>query len=380
MGKIIEGVWDCAYCGETKVPGSVRNCPKCGHPRDNNVTFYIDDPHNYVTDETEIAKAKQGPDWICPACDCLNPAGVDVCIGCSTPRDSTTKDYFQNQIERHQGTRERMLEKHEQLEEDVSVYKQEEQDWQAFKEDYVPPATPKPIKQKPWKKILAIGAAILLLVAIVTGMVFLLLPKEVIGTVDGFAWERTIEIEQYKTVREEDWSIPVGGRQVSQRQEVHHYDRVVDHYETKTRQEQYIDHYEEYVTGYKDLGNGRFEEITAKRPVYKTRTVTYEEPVYRQVPVYHTKYTYDIDKWIHDSNKTTMGTDKSPYWHDYQCGENERKGSKSEVYRVIVTTEDGATEQYSVSFSTWERLQLGQHVRLKVSITGDAELITGGEE
>lgn len=74
MGRIIEGVWDCAYCGAKKVRGSLRDCPQCGHPRDNNVTFYIDNPKNYVYDEEEAARARIGPDWVCPACECLNPA------------------------------------------------------------------------------------------------------------------------------------------------------------------------------------------------------------------------------------------------------------------------------------------------------------------
>ena len=40
MGRIIEGVWDCVYCGATKIRGGLRECPQCGHPRDENVEFY----------------------------------------------------------------------------------------------------------------------------------------------------------------------------------------------------------------------------------------------------------------------------------------------------------------------------------------------------
>lgn len=66
MGKIIEGVWDCVYCGAKKVRGGLRECPQCGHPRDENVTFYIDNPKNYIYDEKAAAKACTG------MCGCMH--------------------------------------------------------------------------------------------------------------------------------------------------------------------------------------------------------------------------------------------------------------------------------------------------------------------
>ena len=210
-------------------------------------------------------------------------------------------------------------------------------------------------------------------------MVMLFTPREVSGTVVGMRWSRSVEIEEYKTVRESGWSIPSGGREISRSEEIHHYNSVISHYETKTRTytEQVLDHYEEYVSSYRDLGNGYFEEITSQRPVYRTetRTETYEEPVYVQVPVYETKYVYDIDKWVHQSYKDTSGNDKSPYWSDYECKANERMGSKIEVFSVSVELGNSDTETYSLSYDQWESLEIGQEVKLKAYVTGSAELI-----
>ena len=77
-----------------------------------------------------------------------------------------------------------------------------------------------------------------------------------------------------------------------------------------------IDHYNtEY--SYSDNGNGTFTEHTKQVPVYKTEYYeeTHQEPVYRQDPVYATKYYYDIDKWF-DSGRDypSSGTDQNPYW------------------------------------------------------------------
>lgn len=368
MGRIIEGVWDCAYCGAKKVRGGLRECPQCGHPRDENVKFYIDNPQNYVYDEEKAAKARRGPDWICPACDCLNSVDETVCVGCGTPRDAETKDYFQNQAEKQ------------------PEYQREEKDWQAFNPAYDPPEkedvevtyTP-PRKKINWRNILVPTISVLLVIAMIVGLVSCLVPHEVSGTVMDMEWARSIEIEEYKTVRESDWSIPPGGRKISQSEEIHHYDQVLDHYETKTRTytEQVLDHYETYVSGYRDLGNGHFEEITSQRPVYRTetRTETYQEPVYKQVPVYKTKYVYDIDKWVHQSYKKTSGNDKAPYWSDYECKDKERQGVRSETYSVVVQDEDGKSREYTLSFEQWNTLVVGQYVKMKANAFGHAELI-----
>ena len=367
MGKIIEGVWDCVYCGAKKVRGGLRECPQCGHPRDENVTFYIDNPKNYVYDEKAAAKARAGPDWLCPSCDCLNPADTNVCIGCGTVKDADTKNYFQNQTEKH-------IAKHK-------TYTQEETDYQAFHPDFENPITnEKPKKQTiNWRKICKIGIPIVLVIALIIGVISLFIPREISGTVTSMSWERSVEIEEYKTVRESDWSIPPGGRKISQSEEIHHYNQVLDHYETKTRTytEQVLDHYEEYVSGYRDLGNGHFEEITSQRPVYRTetRTETYQEPVYVNIPVYQTKYVYDIEKWVHQSYKKTSANDKNPYWSDYKCKENEREGVRNETYTIIVKDEDGESKDYTLPFSQWNILNAGQSVKLKASIFGDAELI-----
>lgn len=372
MGKIIEGVWDCSYCGAKRIRGSIRDCSQCGHPRDKGVAFYMADPQNYVFDEEIAAKVRCGPDWLCPACDCLNSAENTVCEGCGTERNAMTKDYFQNRVEQN------------------TEYKRERENWHEFDPAYTPPekemlvqpvAEPPKVKKKTnWAKVLKIGAVALLVIALIAGMIALFTPKEVTGTVDSFAWSRTMEVEEYKTVRESDWSIPAGGREVSRSEEVHHYNQVISHYETKTRTytEQVLDHYETVVTGYRDLGNGYFEEITTQKPVYRTetRTETYEEPVYVQIPIYETFYVYEIERWTHKSTEKVSGNDKEPYWPEYTFSDKERKGTFTETYTVKVTDEDGKTREFKLSFEEWNTLEVGQAVKLKTHVGGNAEIIS----
>lgn len=46
MGKIIEGLWDCPFCGNKRIRAGQKTCPDCGHPQDENTKFYMPDEIN----------------------------------------------------------------------------------------------------------------------------------------------------------------------------------------------------------------------------------------------------------------------------------------------------------------------------------------------
>ena len=51
MGKIIEGLWDCPFCGNKRIRAGQKICPDCGHPQDENTKFYMPDEIKYVSEE-----------------------------------------------------------------------------------------------------------------------------------------------------------------------------------------------------------------------------------------------------------------------------------------------------------------------------------------
>lgn len=59
-----------------------------------------------------------------------------------------------------------------------------------------------------------------------------------------------------------------------------------------------------------DMGNGYFEEETISTPVYETyyETEEYQEPIYRDEPVYAMKYYYDIDRYVYERSVNTSGS------------------------------------------------------------------------
>jgi len=114
-------------------------------------------------------------------------------------------------------------------------------------------------------------------------------------TVAGFEWERSVEVQDHETVREESWEgeVPAGARIIARRREVHHTERQ----QVGTRQ---------------------------------------GEPVYRERPVYGKKIAYDLERWLVVRTLKASGKDKSPRWPDIRLNLGEREGKRSESYVVVL--------------------------------------------
>ena len=378
MGRLIEGLWDCEYCDTKAIKGRHRECPNCGKVRDANTKFYLPKSRNYVP-ESEAKSINRNPDWVCEYCgEQLNSDNDKFCKSCGSPRENEGSNYFEYREKKKakkknlydNGNENVLAEERETAGDNQKIAKTS--DYQGFN-SYA--------KNKKgsngfinWKVIISI----LLCVVTIAGLVYLFIPKEKEVTILELGWERTIAIEEYKTFDESSWTLPAGARLKYSQSEFHHYDKVLDHYETKTRQVQKerIVGYEEYVAGVKDLGNGYFEEITATRPIYETyyENEEYQEAVYIDVPIYQTKYYYEIDRWIHVRDIKTSEMNKEPYWGEFILKDNERKGRKNEVY--LAKTIDRNGKQYTMYFDylVWNELNTNQIVKVKADVFGNAKL------
>ena len=376
MGKIVVGRWDCSYCGTKGIRGNKRECPNCGRPRGEDVKFYVDDPKDYVP-EDEATKISKEPDWMCEFCGSYNSAKLTKCMSCGAERGKS-KDYFQVQ----EANREKESGKAETTENEFEPKPEKVESYQNFEnpqEDY---------SQHDFssynlaniflnKKVIAIVLAVLLSII---GVIFLFTPKEVNMQITDFSWSRSISIEQNRTFHESDWSVPAGGRVTSQQMEFHHYQSVLDHYETRTREvaRERLSHYE-YSTTLIDMGNGYFEEETISTPVYETyyETEEYQESIYRDEPVYAMKYYYDIDRYVYERPVNTSGNDKEPYWGEVKLNYDERVSERNEEYKIsgISDEKEKRTLEISVNFEKWNVLEKGQTVKVKIYKTGTTTLV-----
>ena len=218
------------------------------------------------------------------------------------------------------------------------------------------------------------------LVALIGLIAFLSWPRYRTVKPVAFHWERTIQVEDFRTVQESGWAVPSGGRVTSQRVEVHHFNQVLDHYETRTRQvsEQVQTGTETYVSGQRDMGNGYFEDIESTRPIYetRTRTETYQEPIYRSVPVMATKYGYDIERWLKNRDERAAGDDQKPRWPDVKLKPKERNGPRQARYTVGFQDDRGQRHDRPTSEAEFLQYQKGASYRALFDAFGKLKRVT----
>ncbi len=351
---IREGRWDCASCGTVANRGRVVNCPGCGLPRPAGTRFYLPEDAPEITDAAHLAEARAGADWVCEHCAASAHATEADCPGCGAPRGSSptqqVHDYDVDDIPRD--GRERRT---------------------------AAPLAAVPQKQRsPW-----VGRGVL--VALLAALWWFFSPHEVTAVVDAKTWDRTLEVQAYRTLRESDWTVPSGGREIRSYRAIREYRQVLDHYETRERtvSEQVRTGTRTYVCGSRDLGNGSFEDRTCTEPEYetRTRTETYQHPVYRREPVYDTKHDYDIERWVRDTVLAVHGEADEPAeaadpaWPVARLRERQREGARTEKYVLRFRDEDGDSYETAVTLDRFRQLRVGAPVRIKVSRAGSVELL-----
>lgn len=326
----IEGCWDCSYCGSKAIRGGIQVCPNCGKTRSADTNFYMLDT-TPVADESAV---ESGPDWFCPYCDSYNPSSAAVCRSCGHPRDAEDRDYFE------------MREKQEAAE--------------------TPSAQSPPPRARRSRGLLF---WLLLIAAGILGLsLYLGAPRDRAVTVLNTSWVREVAVDENRLVEESDWTVPDDAVELlDSRREIHHYDQILDHYETvsEQRSREVFDGYDTYYT-YEDMGNGFFDQIEHSTPRYRTEyyTETYEEPVYVSVPVYETKYRYTVYRWVYDRTETAEGT-TDPYWPAISYADHEREGRRNEEYTVTYADRKGRETTIACDFDTWNRLRIGSSYTIK---------------
>lgn len=434
-----EGRWDCKVCGTAGNLGRDKICPHCGAPRPEGTKFYLPKGEPPVSQPDLLRDANAGPDWICANCAASNAGYRVACSQCGAlkPSDAHTQkvtDYNLQDVPRD-GDRGPQEEKewtctncgaHNPESRSVcsncGVRRGESGSQKYNRESYGQPQKPRRVKEpeeprkilpsvqlpedRTWLYIGGAVAGILLFLCAI--WFFFIRTVDTPLTITGFHWERSVNVQVFKTVTEEDWSIPVGGRETSHRSEIHHYDSVLDHYDTKYRTvcEQVSDGYdtesyedcrsvatgsESYVCGERDLGNGYFEDIECSRTVYETqcdtryrqvpkyrqdcRQESYQDPVYRQEPRYATKYTYEIEKWVYSRTPGINGDNHDPVWPNFTLEENEREAGRTERYVVFFIDEKVKEYSYEMGFDQWSQYELGQKVMAEINTIGQISKI-----
>jgi hypothetical protein len=166
-------------------------------------------------------------------------------------------------------------------------------------------------------------------------------------------WERQIEIEQFRTIQDRDWrgQEPDDARIYDERREIHHYDRVLDHYRP-----------EFYNCGTYD----------------KPQTCYRQVAVYRDEPVYRTRYYYEVDRWVTDYWVTAKSVELQPFWPELPDGLDTRKilgnrrqgDAKKQHYEMDVHCHECDPSVIELNHNSWNDYKPGQKVIAYVTVTG----------
>ena len=158
--------------------------------------------------------------------------------------------------------------------------------------------------------------------------------REQTGTIQNLYWQSEVRIEEYRTVQEDDWYLPSGGRLRYTRREIRSYEKVIDHYDDVRKSREVPYEVEEIY--YTENSDGIAEKHTETKTKYKTEYYYEEEPVYREKPVYDTRYYYDIDKWMYSRSVNASDKTLDIYYGEVVLASNERESSHNVVYYVVI--------------------------------------------
>lgn len=289
-------IWECAYC-KTKNPGPIKTCTACGAPQPEDVEFTRVDQEtfNFIKDEALIRMAQAGPDIHCPFCGTRNPSTAETCSNCGGDLSMGGKARETGQV--------------------VQTT--------AEKDESPPPIAP-PIEQKTASrsKGIFLAIAIVAILACLIGAIMLLTNTDDINaTVTDRSWQRSIMIEEYRSVSRSDWDdeIPAGAEVQSCSQRYRYTSNEPVANATEVCGEPYVE----------DTGTG-FGEVV--------QDCTYE--------VYDDYCDYTILDWVVVNTVTESGEFSSPAWPSPALLGDQRLGQREETY-TIVFRGDGETYTYT---------------------------------
>lgn len=297
----------------------------------------------YLSAEESRTKGK-GADWLCDHCGNYNSALNTRCSSCGAERDSQDKAYFDVRKEQ-----------------DAKNARSASGTGTAAGGQNSGQGVSKRGRSFGAWKIVLIG---MLVIAAIIGLAAIIaMPKKRTVTVKDMSWKTSVDVEKYLLCDEDDWELPEGATLKTTKQEVHHTEQ-----EYVGEREETYDSYEvigshvEY--SYEDNGDGTFSEVANDVDDYGYVTRTRSVPVYRDKPIYKTKYYYTIWRWKYDRTETAEGGGKTPEYPDPQLTDKERLGEKSVEYEVTCEVKN-KEKIYKVKEAIYDKLDIGETYNVK---------------
>lgn len=381
-----EAEWKCSSCGRTPIPGSVKVCPSCAHPKDASETYQEPGARGRYLATSELAERGVDPaqhlsDETCEYCGGKIKPGTQVCPHCNA--NLVDVGYTSRQCPNCQ------LETNEMTCPACGTTTE-------VKGQKPLAAAPKPVPRPASNRAfmgIGLGAVGVLLVCIFCSVaVFALLwatdqPEQV--TVTDVYWKRTILLEEYKYNERGDWTLPPAADLIGEEEQIHHYNDVLTGYVEQCHMESQLAGYRQecgyeqscesvsvydytetvcYDDGtcddhdvYRTEQQCSDEYVCEDVPNYQDVQVCQDVPQYIQEPVYQTYYTFNIWEWVPTDPVVAEGHNLSPVWPDIPQSDSirEQNNSHSETCTITLTGEEENTYSYDVPCTEFGRYERG---------------------
>lgn len=335
--------WTCPSCGSIN-PGPQKTCDACGAPQPEEGEFEQAAQEKRITDETELARAKAGPDIHCAYCGARNPAGAETCVQCGAAVAEGKARASGRVMGAHRSRAAKPVPCPSCGAENPATARECSQCGASM-------ARPRTVSRAARRTAavkssrfglpcgIIFGAAALLFI------LFIILSsrtKDVVGRVEAVEWTRTIAIEQLGPVSHEDWrdEIPSAGSIGKCTRKAHH-----------TQNDPAPNAEEICGTPYTvDKGSGYGEVVQDC-----------------QYQVYEQWCEYTLDEWRKTDQVQLEGDDLNPGWPASRLGANQREGERDESYRCIFDA-DGKDYTYKTGdLQRFTRCEIGSRWTMKVN-------------
>lgn len=340
--KTYEMLWDCQYCGATKLLGKThRFCPNCGAAQDPRSRYYPSEEDKVAVEDHTFV----GVDVTCSVCNTLNSGDSHFCQNCGASLEESGEAVtkLESQTANAMGQFEEMGSR--------DIVK-EEFNAEMQRIGAAPKAKGLAQQAMNWRVIAFLVAAIV----ICGGIAFFLLRTEAqTVVVTGHSWERTVTLEEYVPFTARSWrDSPPSGYNIDLRP------GSCTREQRGTRQ---VQDGETCNMVRSDNGDGTFSE----------RRVC--SPRYRSEPVYDDMCTWEGERYEVVDSYTTSGNNLQPFYQslNVECEGVQRIGCEQQIFdgRYIIhlaATDESATYDCAVSEGEWATIADGDNFTMQVRV------------
>lgn len=341
----IEMMWRCSSCS-VKNRGRDLDCRGCGNPKDDSEPYEMPDDTRSapsVTDRELLRIARGGPNWTCLHCGSHQRRADGSCLQCGGSERTGSHTDTASPASR-----------------DASV----------------------PLHKHPGVVASVAG------VVVVSAFLWFTRERTYESEVAAVRWDRTIAVERYRVHEHEGWrdDMPSSAFEVvSLGQRVHHYDRVLDGYDSETYTasvscgetcvaiprsctESCTPNGNGFATC-RDVCSGGGQSCSTR---YCSELRTRQVPHYRREPRYAEQVRYEIWEWGHDRTAHSSGSAIDDLWWPEAAvgvgladGEREREVRSGKYVATFVYDGDDKVD-LDVGETNFSKFDVGTHHMLTI--------------